>query len=108
MLMSKKEETLFEKLNLLKKDLPNLIKPEGKKGDKCFFHDCHGRAIKSHTLSENQVLGLLEGENEKGQVVVYHIDDVPDRSEEHTSELQSRPHLVCRLLLEKKKKNKHK
>src|SRR5690554_7093709 len=27
------------------------------------------------------------------------------RSEEHTSELQSRPHLVCRLLLEKKKKN---
>src|SRR5215813_14914735 len=29
----------------------------------------------------------------------------PPRSEEHTSELQSRPHLVCRLLLEKK--NKH-
>src|SRR6266498_5543223 len=28
-----------------------------------------------------------------------------NRSEEHTSELQSRPHLVCRLLLEKKKKN---
>src|SRR5690625_1810954 len=27
------------------------------------------------------------------------------RSEEHTSELQSRGHLVCRLLLEKKKKN---
>src|SRR3989442_4137126 len=30
-------------------------------------------------------------------------DHVP-RSEEHTSEIQSRPHLVCRLLLEKKKK----
>src|SRR5690554_7325757 len=29
---------------------------------------------------------------------------VLNRSEEHTSELQSRPHLVCRLLLEKKKK----
>src|SRR2546422_3495641 len=28
----------------------------------------------------------------------------PPRSEEHTSELQSRLHLVCRLLLEKKKK----
>src|SRR3712207_7585219 len=28
------------------------------------------------------------------------------RSEEHTSELQSRQYLVCRLLLEKKKKNK--
>src|SRR2546429_3775491 len=30
-----------------------------------------------------------------------------DRSEEHTSELQSRLHLVCRLLLEKKKKKKN-
>src|SRR2546422_7413059 len=29
---------------------------------------------------------------------------LPERSEEHTSELQSRLHLVCRLLLEKKKK----
>src|SRR3712207_8385286 len=29
------------------------------------------------------------------------------RSEEHTSELQSRQYLVCRLLLEKIKKNKH-
>src|SRR5690625_6224038 len=29
----------------------------------------------------------------------------PPRSEEHTSELQSRGHLVCRLLLEKKKAN---
>src|SRR5690554_7016546 len=34
--------------------------------------------------------------------------EAPSRSEEHTSELQSRPHLVCRLLLEKKKtNNKH-
>src|SRR2546429_976606 len=31
-------------------------------------------------------------------------DEAPGRSEEHTSELQSRLHLVCRLLLEKKKK----
>src|SRR3989442_2190813 len=31
-------------------------------------------------------------------------DSAIRRSEEHTSELQSRPHLVCRLLLEKKKK----
>src|SRR3989442_9141887 len=30
--------------------------------------------------------------------------NIVSRSEEHTSELQSRPHLVCRLLLEKKKK----
>lgn len=71
-------KSLKEKLNDLKKDLPSFIKPEGKKGNKCFFHDCNGKAIKSHTLSEAQVLGLLEGENEKGRVVVYHIDDVPD------------------------------
>src|SRR5690554_7687703 len=31
-----------------------------------------------------------------------------ERSEEHTSELQSRPHLVCRLLLEKKNKKTQK
>src|SRR5437016_9811245 len=31
--------------------------------------------------------------------------DIPARSEEHTSELQSLTNLVCRLLLEKKKKN---
>src|SRR5438552_18345888 len=33
-------------------------------------------------------------------------DYIPSRSEEHTSELQSPDHLVCRLLLEKKKKKK--
>src|SRR3712207_6953123 len=32
-------------------------------------------------------------------------DFIPVRSEEHTSELQSRQYLVCRLLLEKKKNN---
>src|SRR5690554_7758124 len=38
------------------------------------------------------------------QVLVHvaHGGAAPLRSEEHTSELQSRPHLVCRLLLEKK------
>src|SRR5258708_21454719 len=34
------------------------------------------------------------------------VHDQPARSEEHTSELQSPDHLVCRLLLEKKKKPK--
>src|SRR5690606_39412975 len=34
------------------------------------------------------------------------IRPVPPRSEEHTSELQSRENLVCRLLLEKKKQHK--
>src|SRR2546429_748144 len=35
------------------------------------------------------------------------VNTDPPRSEEHTSELQSRLHLVCRLLLEKKKKDPH-
>src|SRR2546429_1463116 len=40
------------------------------------------------------------------QLAVLHpaINLIGERSEEHTSELQSRLHLVCRLLLEKKKK----
>src|SRR3712207_7548642 len=44
------------------------------------------------------VTGLLLG----GRAVQISITE---RSEEHTSELQSRQYLVCRLLLEKKKKN---
>src|SRR5437660_3114019 len=39
-----------------------------------------------------------------GGVLVRNYTADDDRSEEHTSELQSRGHLVCRLLLEKKKK----
>src|SRR5687768_17629822 len=47
------------------------------------------------------IMGLLEDINQRGTTVVMATHD---RSEEHTSELQSRLHLVCRLLLEKKKK----
>src|SRR5690554_7186233 len=47
----------------------------------------------------------ITGKNYVERAVIKAIKN--DRSEEHTSELQSRPHLVCRLLLEKKKqKNK--
>src|SRR3712207_7249154 len=47
---------------------------------------------------------VLDGERDPGQVAIG-LDprDLADRSEEHTSELQSRQYLVCRLLLEKKK-----
>jgi len=37
------------------------------------------------------------------EVLVFTVFDEEERSEEHTSELQSPDHLVCRLLLEKKK-----
>src|SRR5437870_10868250 len=42
--------------------------------------------------------------DERLAVVTAFVRPPPMRSEEHTSELQSRGHLVCRLLLEKKKK----
>src|SRR5690554_7466666 len=52
-----------------------------------------------------------QGFNQIADVAQHFLDSLAqdslfytDRSEEHTSELQSRPHLVCRLLLEKKKK----
>src|SRR5690554_7561487 len=41
----------------------------------------------------------------KADKSTYQMDPANGRSEEHTSELQSRPHLVCRLLLEKKKQS---
>src|SRR3989449_7333910 len=48
-------------------------------------------------------LAALRAASEVGSGLVSAV-----RSEEHTSELQSRLHLVCRLLLEKKKKKKKK
>src|SRR2546422_6637867 len=50
----------------------------------------------------------VEGAAEHAQRDRVDLNPLPlrqTRSEEHTSELQSRLHLVCRLLLEKKKKN---
>src|SRR5947209_17327135 len=48
----------------------------------------------------------LVKESLAGDIVVDADDVGRARSEEHTSELQSRQYLVCRLLLEKKKKKK--
>src|SRR2546430_4692140 len=66
-------------------------------------------------LAEQRVLLVLGvglqkirvGRKAAGGVVAdaEHVDD--GRSEEHTSELQSQSNLVCRLLLEKKKKNEN-
>src|SRR2546422_1908009 len=48
-----------------------------------------------------------DGAGEVPLQLVPHGIELQARSEEHTSELQSRLHLVCRLLLEKKNKMKH-
>src|SRR5690554_7152375 len=71
------------------------------------------------TLFRSSALGVFHGVSQVTKII-FRINDYGClvrifngpaitgniRSEEHTSELQSRPHLVCRLLLEKKKKKK--
>src|SRR3712207_7084150 len=59
-----------------------------------------GRAIKLHPL----VCTAYNADFDGDQMAV-HVPLSVERSEEHTSELQSRQYLVCRLLLEKKNKN---
>src|SRR3712207_7882691 len=46
---------------------------------------------------------VVDGEVDIREGDAVHGDELLERSEEHTSELQSRQYLVCRLLLEKKK-----
>src|SRR5690554_7222296 len=67
----------------------------------------HWQLVFDHQPARNRPGGV---EDQVADTVTEHrclpvglADDHPLRSEEHTSELQSRPHLVCRLLLEKKK-----
>src|SRR5690554_7990833 len=59
----------------------------------CFAH------VKSFSSGRCRMMGFPGHRAGDGRV----CDRESPRSEEHTSELQSRPHLVCRLLLEKKK-----
>src|SRR5438552_7115667 len=77
-----------------------------------FFNDTATTEI--YTLSLHDALpisvpaaaGPVPGLHRSLLDVERHSHDLVDRSEEHTSELQSPDHLVCRLLLEKKKKKK--
>src|SRR2546422_2525321 len=64
------------------------------------------RSAKVAVAIPQNLLGLLRQRRRivRGHRQVFEILGAPPRSEEHTSELQSRLHLVCRLLLEKKKK----
>src|SRR2546422_6341913 len=66
-------------------------------------HPAATTAITAHARSRVDMLHLAVGGHAPGLDRVAVEDGVVARSEEHTSELQSRLHLVCRLLLEKKK-----
>src|SRR2546422_5379235 len=60
-----------------------------------------GPVRRDHRLDLGRIIGEMpELDRQRGA-------EAGHRSEEHTSELQSRLHLVCRLLLEKKKKKKN-
>src|SRR5258708_32574587 len=74
-----------------------------------FFNDTATTEI--YTLSLHDALPIFEHVRRRTEhincqriLAVFFIDRTDVRSEEHTSELQSPDHLVCRLLLEKKKK----
>src|SRR2546422_4782362 len=74
-----------------------------------FFNDTATTEI--YTLSLHDALPIFFGKGAGSRTNIPAPEACPHRpcvvrSEEHTSELQSRLHLVCRLLLEKKKKTK--
>src|SRR2546429_6570695 len=83
-----------------------------------FFNDTATTEIYTLSLHDALPIYFIVGDNdgvvviprevmpqvlERAEEVVHTENEVRKRSEEHTSELQSRLHLVCRLLLEKKK-----
>src|SRR5438445_11454570 len=71
-----------------------------------FFNDTPPTEI--YTLSLHDALPIFLGLRHGSSPFLKFGNEpgVQERSEEHTSELQSRQYLVCRLLLEKKKKKK--
>src|SRR2546422_7124179 len=86
-----------------------------------FGYDWHPKILGDHShiatfaaMADGKVKGMCcVGQNPATslnggatRLAMRQLDWLVVRSEEHTSELQSRLHLVCRLLLEKKKKTK--
>src|SRR2546429_8092091 len=64
-----------------------------------------GTIVRSQPFQQQYQATLEQYRRQQGGGRLSREDERQVRSEEHTSELQSRLHLVCRLLLEKKKKD---
>src|SRR5690554_7048105 len=91
--------TLFPYTTLFRSRVQEVVSDAGEKGllVAAPLHDRRG-----HLVERIRELAHLAGPTCADIHVVLAAAESPYRSEEHTSELQSRPHLVCRLLLEKK------
>src|SRR5690554_7518465 len=76
------------------KNLPDAVQPEA------------SGVATGQAKSDKQNTSSFLKSGSKAEAMLSNFNQL--RSEEHTSELQSRPHLVCRLLLEKKKKIQYK
>src|SRR3712207_7165857 len=73
--------------------------------DKTFKYDSAGVKVGQYGLQATDTEARGAAANMDGSKL-WVLDNNKKRSEEHTSELQSRQYLVCRLLLEKKKNSK--
>src|SRR5215216_8132778 len=71
-----------------------------------FFNDTATTEIYTLSLHDALPIYRIHGHRLDQRLRARPAGRDPDRSEEHTSELQSPDHLVCRLLLEKKKTKK--
>src|SRR2546428_5301949 len=71
-------------------------------------HDVHRECQPADSISAGEPLSGVAGEERDFQCSSAGFREHTLRSEEHTSELQSRSDLVCRLLLEKKKNTRNK
>src|SRR3712207_7269241 len=87
--------TLFRSIEKSNIELPIVVRLDGTNAEE-------GRQILAENTPENVV--TEETMLDAARRAVELARTTRDRSEEHTSELQSRQYLVCRLLLEKKKK----
>src|SRR2546425_3186257 len=87
--------TLFPYTTLFRSSLADVIRFLRKANDMAFVHGVTVIARVSPGVLSEEDIRRLNAE----------FDEYLDRSEEHTSELQSLAYLVCRLLLEKKKEH---